>query len=193
MAERLTDVAALLVLAALGVTALPRGPLLLSGMAVAVVAAVVVLRAPAVGRPARHLLPGRLVEPARLFLESGRALVTSRALAVGLALSLAAWFLECVAFALIMDGLGVLLALRSATFVYAFASLAGAASMLPGGLGVAEGSLTALVAGLGSPLPEAAAGALLVRAATLWLAVALGVVTVALAFRRGAAPQPAEV
>ena len=69
-----------------------------------------------------------------------------------------------------------------ATFVYAFASLAGAVSMLPGGLGVAEGSLTGLLAGLGTPLPEAAAATLLVRGATLWLAVALGVVTLLVAF-----------
>ncbi len=47
--------------------------------------------------------------------------------------------------------------------------------MLPGGLGVAEGSLTGLLAGLGIPLPEAAAATLLVRADTLWLAVGLGV------------------
>jgi uncharacterized membrane protein YbhN (UPF0104 family) len=57
--------------------------------------------------------------------------------------------------------------------------------MLPGGLGVAEGSLTALLAGLGTPLPQAAAATLLVRAATLWLAVGLGVVTLLVAFRGG--------
>jgi uncharacterized membrane protein YbhN (UPF0104 family) len=193
MAERLTDVAGLLVLGGLGVTALPRGPILLSGVALALVVAVVMLRAPAVARPARRLLPGRLVEPVRLFVHGGRALLAPRALAVALALSIVAWFLECLAFSLILDGLSVTLPLRTATFVYAFASLAGALSMLPGGLGVAEGSLTALLAGLGSSLPEAAAATLLVRAATLWLAVALGVVTVAVAFRRSAAPQPAGV
>lgn len=193
MAERLTDVAGLVLLGGLGVTALPHGPLLLGGLALALVVAVVALQAPAVSRPAQRLLPGRLVEPVRLFVHGGRALLAPRALAVALALSIVAWFLECLAFALILDGLAVPLPLRSATFVYAFASLAGAVSMLPGGLGVAEGSLTALLAGLGTPLPEAAAGTLLVRAATLWLAVALGVVTVAAAFRRSAAPQRAGV
>jgi len=193
MAERLTDVAGLVLLGGLGVTALPHGPLLLGGLALALVVAVVALQAPTVSRPAQRLLPGRLVEPVRLFVHGGRALLAPRALAVALALSIVAWFLECLAFALILDGLAVPLPLRSATFVYAFASLAGAISMLPGGLGVAEGSLTALLAGLGTPLPEAAAGTLLVRAATLWLAVALGVVTVAAAFRRSAAPQRAGV
>jgi uncharacterized membrane protein YbhN (UPF0104 family) len=192
MAERLTDVASLIVLGGLGVTALPRGPILLSGVALALVVAVVVLQAPAVARPARRLLPGRLVEPVRGFVHGGRALLAPRALAVALALSIVAWFLECLAFSLILDGLSVTLPLRTATFVYAFASLAGALSMLPGGLGVAEGSLTALLAGLGTPLPEAAAATLLVRGATLWLAVALGVVTVLLAFPGGLRPRPAD-
>jgi uncharacterized protein (TIRG00374 family) len=58
-------------------------------------------------------------------------------------------------------------------------------SMLPGGLGVAEGSLTGLLVALGTALPEAAAATLLIRAATLWLAVALGAATLGLAFRGG--------
>ena len=183
MAERLTDLAGLVLLGALGVTALPHGPVLLGGIALALVVAVIVLRTPAVGRSAQGLLPARLVEPVRLFVHSGRALLTSGALAVALGLSVVSWFFECVALGLILEGLGVALPLRVTTFVYAFASLAGAVSMLPGGLGVAEGSLTALLAGLGTPLAEAAAATLLVRGATLWLAVALGVATLLVAFR----------
>jgi uncharacterized membrane protein YbhN (UPF0104 family) len=182
MAERLTDVGALLALGTLGVTALPHGPVLLGGIALVVVATVIVLRAPAFGGPARRLLPTRLLQPVRDFVHGGRALLAPRALGVALGLSVAAWAFECVAFALIVDGLRVALPLRAATFVYAFASLAGAVSMLPGGLGVAEGSLTGLLAGLGTPLPAAAAATLLVRAATLWLAVALGVTTLLVAF-----------
>ena len=190
MAERLTDVAGLVVLAALGVTALPRGPLLLLGIGLGLVAAVVALRTEAVGRQARRLLPARLVEPARLFVHGGRALLGTRALAIALALSVVSWFFECLAFSLILEGLGVALPLRAATFIYAFASLAGAVSMLPGGLGVAEGSLTALLAGLGTPLAEAAAATLLVRSVTLWLAVALGAVTLLVTFPGATGTRP---
>jgi uncharacterized membrane protein YbhN (UPF0104 family) len=38
---------------------------------------------------------------------------------------------------------------------------------------------------MGTPLPSAAAATLLVRLVTLWLAVALGVLTLGLAFRGG--------
>jgi uncharacterized membrane protein YbhN (UPF0104 family) len=191
MAERLTDVAGLVALGALGATALPRGPALLSGIAVALVAAVAALRSPAVGRRARSLLPARLIEPVRSFVHGGRELLAPGALAVGLGLSVVSWLFECIAFWLVLDGLGVAPPLRVATFVYAFASLAGAVSMLPGGLGVAEGSLTGLLAGFGIALPQAAAATLLVRAATLWLAVALGVVTLLVAFPERSESLPA--
>jgi len=151
----------------------------------------VALRTPAIGRQARRLLPGRLVEPVWLFVHSGRALLTTRALAVAVGLSIVSWFFECVAFALILGGLGVTLPMRATTFVYAFSQLAGAVSMLPGGLGVAEGSLTGLLAGLGVPLPEAAAATLLIRAATLWFAVGLGALVLLAGFPRLAESGPA--
>jgi uncharacterized protein (TIRG00374 family) len=182
MAERLTDVAGLVLLGGLGATALPYGPALLGGIALVLVALVVVLQSSAVSRSVRRLLPTRLVEPVRQFVHGGRELLAPRALVVATVLSVISWFFECVAFGLILEGLGVVLPLRAATFVYAFASLAGAVSMLPGGLGVAEGSLTALQVGLGAGLPEAAAATLLVRVASLWLAIAVGVATLLLAF-----------
>jgi uncharacterized membrane protein YbhN (UPF0104 family) len=191
MAERVTDVAGLVLLGGLGVAALPHGPVLLGGIALALVVLVVVLQTPAVGRPVRRLLPARLLEPVRQFVHSGRALLASRALVVGLGLSVVAWFFECLAFGLILEGLGVGLPLRVATFVYAFASLAGAVSMLPGGLGVAEGSLTGLLAGFGTLLPQAAAATLLVRGVSFWLAVAVGVATLLVAFPETADTDPA--
>jgi uncharacterized protein (TIRG00374 family) len=188
MAERLTDVAALLGLAALGVTALPRGLALLGAVAGILAAVLLALRSQRLADRAQRLLEGggplaRLVGPLRLFLGSGRTLLAPRVLVLAIFVSVVAWFFECVALALVLDGLGVAVSLRAATFVYAFASLAGAVSMLPGGLGVAEGSLTGLLVALGTRLPEAAAATLIVRAATLWLAVGLGAATLGLAFR----------
>lgn len=183
MAERLTDVAGLLALSALGATALPHGPLVLGALGAVVVLAVAAVRLPALGLLARRLLPAWVVDPARAFVHGGRTLLAPGALAAGLALSIASWFLECAAFALILGGLEIALPLRVATFLYAFASLAGAASMLPGGLGVAEASLAALLVSLGAPVAAAAGATLLVRLLTLWLAVLLGTATVLLAFR----------
>jgi glycosyltransferase 2 family protein len=187
MAERLTDVAGLVLLSGLGATALPHGPLVLGALSVLVVLTVLFLRSPALARCARRFMPDhrlvlKVAEPLRGFLGAGHALVAPGILVLTVGLSVVSWFFECLAFYLILQGLGVTVPLRVATVVYAFASLAGAVSMLPGGLGVAEGSLTGLLATLGAPLPLAAAATLLVRAVSLWLAVGLGVATLALAF-----------
>jgi uncharacterized protein (TIRG00374 family) len=192
MAERLTDVAGLVILSALGATALPHGGALLATLTVLLALAVAALRTPRLADLAHAaLLRGgrlaRLAEPLRLFVGSGRTLLAPAALGWAVVLSVVSWFFECLAFALVLHGLGISTSLRAATFLYAFASLAGAVSMLPGGLGVAEGSLTALLVALGTTLPDAAAATLLIRAATLWLAVGLGAVTLAAAFRGGPA------
>ncbi|HEY4574561.1 MAG TPA: lysylphosphatidylglycerol synthase domain-containing protein, partial [Thermoanaerobaculia bacterium] len=48
--------------------------------------------------------------------------------------------------------------------------------MLPGGLGAAEGSLAALLHGQGLDTADASSITLIVRAATLWFSVLLGLV-----------------
>jgi glycosyltransferase 2 family protein len=63
-----------------------------------------------------------------------------------------------------------------ATGIYATAMVAGAASMLPAGLGGMESVLTALLVTQGAPLAQAVVLTVLVRLLTLWLAVAIGVV-----------------
>jgi uncharacterized membrane protein YbhN (UPF0104 family) len=63
--------------------------------------------------------------------------------------------------------------LDRATFLYAFATVAGGA--MPGGLGVADGALVGGAVQLtGVDEPVAVASALLIRVATLWFGVILG-------------------
>jgi uncharacterized protein (TIRG00374 family) len=193
MAERLTDVGGLLLLSALGLTALPHGRWLLAGVAGLLAAAVLVLKTPRLGRVVRESLPAhplvqRLTGPLRAFVGAGRILLAPRPLAVTLLLSVVAWFCEGLALHLVLLGLGAPVGIRAASVLYAFASLAGAVSMLPGGLGVAEGSLTGLLIGLGTATPDAVAATLLVRAVTLWLAVGIGLVILLAAFRPHRAP-----
>src|SRR5262249_176946 len=123
----------------------------------------------------------KVAEPLRGFLGAGHALVAPGILVLTVALSVVSWFFECLAFYLILQGFGVTMPLRVATVVYAFASLAGAVSMLPRGLGVA-GRLAGCGGPRGTGLRVGAAATLLVRAAPLWLAVGLGVAPLALAF-----------
>jgi uncharacterized protein (TIRG00374 family) len=191
MTERLTDIAGLLVLSALGATAVPHGGLLVAVVAVALGLMIILIRTRSLadlaqGACTRGPRLARLAEPLQRFLDAGRSLLDAPALTFAVAISAVSWFFECLALYLILQGLGDTTSLRSATFVYAFSSLAGAVSMLPGGLGVAEASLTGLLVALGTSLPDAVAATLLIRAATLWLAVALGAGTLVLAFGGGA-------
>jgi uncharacterized protein (TIRG00374 family) len=71
-----------------------------------------------------------------------------------------------------------------ATFCYGFATIVGAITMLPGGLGITEGSLTFLLIQKGSPKEIAVASTFIVRIVTLWFAVLVGVISVTLYQRR---------
>ncbi len=93
-------------------------------------------------------------------------------------ISLVAWSMECLAFYLTFRGLAVEVGLFESTFTYAVSSIAGALTMLPGGLGVTEASL----AGLSSHLmmldeSTTVAATLIIRTVTLWFAVGVGAVS----------------
>jgi uncharacterized protein (TIRG00374 family) len=103
------------------------------------------------------------------------------------ALSAAAWLAECVGFALIVDAFpGTAVPFGLAMLIYAATTIAGALSFLPGGLGVTEGAMTLLLVqgSHGVDTATAAAATILTRLATLWFAVGLGVVAMAIARRR---------
>lgn len=90
-------------------------------------------------------------------------------------LSLIAWSAEALAFYWILGWIGVDASLEFAFFVYAISMLAGALSFMPGGLGGAEAVMIALLVWQGASNSDAVAATVLIRLATLWFAVLLGV------------------
>ncbi|MCM8748228.1 flippase-like domain-containing protein [Thermomicrobiaceae bacterium CFH 74404] len=113
---------------------------------------------------------------------SSYELFRPRRLAVVTVLSVVSWFGECLALWVILHGLGLpptreLLALS--IFSLSTASIAGALSLLPGGLGAAEASITGILLLFSQPRlspATAAAATLLIRFATLWFGVGLGLI-----------------
>jgi uncharacterized protein (TIRG00374 family) len=131
------------------------------------------------GRRGRRLFAGlraALRQTARLF--------APRLLLVALALSLLGWLAEAWAFHWLLTVLGAELGLLQAVFVFTFAIVVGAVSMLPGGLGSAEATMVALLVALDVELETALAATAVIRAATLWFGVALGFVALAPALKR---------
>jgi glycosyltransferase 2 family protein len=100
--------------------------------------------------------------------------------------SLFSWFFECLGYYLILRNfpLNVHIALFWSTFSYCFATIIGAVSMLPGGLGVTEGSLTFMLVNKGISNQYAVASTFIIRAVTLWFAVLIGVISVSLYQKR---------
>ncbi len=72
-----------------------------------------------------------------------RVLLSARNLLFGVGLGIIAWFCECLGFALVLSGFGIEQTLVDATFIYSFATMLGAATLMPGGLGTTEGSMLA--------------------------------------------------
>jgi uncharacterized membrane protein YbhN (UPF0104 family) len=169
LAERVTDASGVVVLAVAAGAGANRWPLLVLALA-GVAAIVLVVRSPLLERFSRL---GEAPEAARALLETP--------LLVGMTvLSAASWFFECLAAYVCVRGLRLDLSLVDTVVVFSLGSLAGALSFLPGGLGVAEGSMTGLIQVLGDvPRAAAVAATVLIRLATLWFAVALGLVGLA--------------
>lgn len=187
VAERLTDLLALVLLTALGSLAFPQGwPIAIGGAAL-----VALVLAGCVWRPlgefglaiaARLPVLGKLSPKLREAYEALRSLVGPAPLVFATAIAVISWGLECVALQVIAEGFAdVHLDLFTATFSYGAPTIVGAVALLPGGLGVTEAGMAGMLeelAGLGAP--EATAATMLTRLATLWWAVVLGVIALGL-------------
>jgi uncharacterized protein (TIRG00374 family) len=190
VAERVSDLIALLVLAVIGVAAYGVDPtfVIAAGALIGIGLLLLAWQAPTralidlVTRPKRLR---RLREPLHETLRGLGALCRPVPLFVSTAIAVPAWGCECLGFKLICDGFPAAhISIGHATLIYSVTTIAGALSFLPGGLGVTEGAMT--VALVHSHIDKAAAVAatLLTRLATLWFAVLLGVVFLAIARRR---------
>jgi len=109
---------------------------------------------------------------------------------VALGLSVVGWSMECLGAWIVLEGLGADVSLAFAAFAFALASIVGALSMLPGGLGLTEASLLGLLVQPGVPEGTAAAATLIIRAATLWFVAASALVVHATHRARTRTPTP---
>lgn len=196
VADRLTDLVALVVLSLVGVSQFREYlPIVLITLAL-VVAGVVILGTPRLCRGLLALLgriPGLAALTARAgaMVDSSAALLRLRPLLLLSLISVLGWGLECIGYWLIVRGLvGAEASLSLCTFLWSTTTLIGALSFLPGGLGATEGSLAVLVTRLatGVTQPAALATTLLIRACTLWYGELVGGLALATLVRRNQAP-----
>jgi len=102
--------------------------------------------------------------------------MTPQLVLVAVIISCIAWFSECLVLYFALSAYGFEANWLRATFIYASSTLAGAISILPGGLVATEGSMTGMLLLFDLERNQAASVTFVVRLCTLWLAVFLGVI-----------------
>lgn len=186
LAERVSDGFGVLVLSTLGVIAYPHywpgfalvmGGLILMTILIQIRPAALWLLDLGTKLPLLKRISGGLRE----FYEGSYSLFKPKPLVVAVSIGTISWLGEGIGLYYILRGLGIPAGwetLSIAVFVLAFSTVIGAVSALPGGLGAAEASIAGmLVLLLKVSRDTAAAATLLIRFATLWFAVALGLIT----------------
>lgn len=191
VAERVTDLIGIIVLIVIGSFGL-EGGLVWAGIGAGLVLSLLAFIASrrlsmgVIGFVER--MPGRVGQlgpKLRTAYESLSILVRVKNLFVPTLLSMAAWFLECMALAVVLRGFDLPVDPRLCTFFYATSTLAGAIIPVPGGLGVTETSLKEQMQALGGvPAETSTAAMMLVRFATLWFAVFVGFIALTILKRR---------
>jgi uncharacterized protein (TIRG00374 family) len=182
-AERISDGFAVLILSIFGVLAYPEywpAFVIVFGLlfVIVVVSQIRPLSLRLIGVMDHVPLVNRFSGSIRQFYEGSFTLFRPRATLAAVSLGTISWFAEGVGFFVILLGLGLTPdrnTLVMAVFILSFSTIIGAISALPGGLGAAEASIAGmLVLLLGLNRDTAAAATLLIRLATLWFGVALG-------------------
>lgn len=191
LAERLTDGLAMLLLAGLGLLAFGDAQMMrLIGLGGAVAVAGILLiqvrpialfllglgtRLPLVRSYAAHM---------RDFYESSYLLLRPRTLGVAVAIGTVSWAMEGLAYYLVLRGVGLEPTGRMAAgaiFVFSASAIFGALVATPGGLGGTEAALVGLTQRfLDLGRTPASAASVIIRLATLWFGVAIGLVCFAL-------------
>lgn len=181
LAERLSDLLALVVIASFGSYMFGMGAEVLVGTLVLLLIGIWLVQKESLIVWAldrfEHWTLGRELRP-RLE-EAYRS--TQRLMGVGpmifsVSISVVSWSMEGLAFWWLVDTLGGDMSLATGLFVFSLSTILGALSFLPGGLGVSEGSMLGMLVAFQVFATNAPAvlATYLIRFTTLWFAVLLG-------------------
>ena len=177
--ERLGDVFAIVVLAIGGLTLFIDlsgyvvASIIVVGVGGAFLAAlsrVLLVRAQAI--PKLRALSFKLIN----MLDAVQLLLRPLPLIVGGSIALAAWSCEALAFHFLVSRLSIQSSFLISFSIYGLSTLAGALSMLPGGLGGFEAVMAFLLTRLATPASVATVAVVIFRLCTLWLFSLIGVV-----------------
>ena len=189
LAERVTDFLSLLLIAIAGAYVFNYGGNITIIVAVFFVILIIIISNKKIALPIINLseripLIKKYIHNIHSAYESSYRLLKLKPLILMTILSLISWGFECLGYYFILVNFDVDFGLLWASFSYSFSTIIGAISMLPGGLGLTEGSLTYLLMEKGITADISVATTFIVRAVTLWFAVLVGIVSLSFYQRR---------
>jgi uncharacterized protein (TIRG00374 family) len=179
--ERITDLLGVVLISLLGVIALGRSPLVLVVLLFPIIGGIFLFQYERVcywilDRIEQIPIIGRKVDSIRDLYANSRMLLRPQPLGVTTGLSVCSWGLECMGLWVVLLSFDAEVSVIAAAFVFALSSILGAISLLPGGLGVTEGSMTGLLQVFEVGRVQATSATLVIRAATLWFVAALALI-----------------
>jgi uncharacterized protein (TIRG00374 family) len=182
LAERVTDFLSLLLIAIVGAYVFDYGGNITIIVAAFFIILIIIISNKKIAIPIINL--SEKIPPIKKYIhnihsayESSYQLLKPKPLILMTFLSLISWGFECLGYYFILENFDVNFGLLWASFSYGFSTIVGAISMLPGGLGLTEGSLTYLLIEKGITADISVTTTFIVRAVTLWFAVLVGIVS----------------
>jgi len=193
LAERISDGLGVLLLSTLGVIAYPRYwpafAIVLGGLIVLIL--IIQIRPAALwllDLGGKIPVINKYSEGMKEFYEGSYSLFRPRAILIAVSLGTISWLGEGIGMYLVLLGLGTAPGwgtLSIAVFVLAFSTVIGAISALPGGLGAADASIAGMLTLLLDLSRDiSAAATLIIRFATLWFGVLIGLVVWAISSKK---------
>ncbi len=191
--ERMTDGIAMIILGLGGISLLQNSRLFFIGASLFVIFFIICLKGkkfilPMILQLEKKLPKFKLLHFFEIFFQNSQTLVSFKNLALGIFLGCIAWFFEGYALFLItkeFTHLDFLSGVSKSLFIFSFSSIAGFFVLIPGGIGVAEGSITYfLITFFSLGKPQAVFITILFRFITLWFGVCLGLSTLIYNLRR---------
>lgn len=189
MVERITDFISLVLIAVIGSYTFNYGRVIVVGTGIFFLIITLVISSRTLSlriiKALEHIsFLKKQIEKIENAYETAYFLLKPKPLFYMIIVSLFAWFFEGFAYYLVLLNFGYDFGINWAIFIYSFATIAGSITMLPGGLGVTDGSLTYLVMRKGIPLNVAVSSTFIIRVVTLWFAILIGALSVSLYQKR---------
>ncbi|GAB4147456.1 MAG: hypothetical protein Fur0015_13430 [Ignavibacteriales bacterium] len=179
IAERITDLISLVLIAAVGTLSFQTGGLVLVLTSSFLIILVFILSHKKlfkflIQKFSKVKFLSKYLEQFVNIHESFWTLLTMKNIIFMSLLSIVAWFFECFSFYLVLTKFDSNITLNLSSFIYSFSTIVGSMLLLPGGLGGTEGSMTLLLLKKGFTKDAAITSIMLIRLATLWFAVIVG-------------------